>query len=264
MSETYRAFADRIVRCDDLETKLAPPGDLVDVERGPPTRPTEPGRPANLRIVPSSEAKVPRVAGMAQRVQRGRILHAFANHELQAVELFAWALLAYPDAPDAFRTGLLAILAEEQRHVRLYLARLKAHDVALGDYPVSGYFWGKVPHLTTPARFVCAMSLTFENANLDHTAQYAEAARRAGDEATAAVIDRIGRDEIGHVKFGATWLAQFDDRPLWEAYQANVTWPLSAERARGANFQPDRRREAGLDEAFIAGLAALGGDPDAC
>jgi len=36
--------------------------------------------------------------------------HALANHELQAIELFAWAVLAFPDTPIAFRRGLIAIL----------------------------------------------------------------------------------------------------------------------------------------------------------
>lgn len=256
MTPTLRNFAERIVRTGDLETKLAaPPADLADEERGPPTFLDAPGRPPNLRIVASSDAKVPPVVGMADPAQRARILHAFANHELQAVELFAWALLAFPDAPADFRRGVLGILAEEQRHVRLYLARLAAHGVAFGDFPVSGYFWGKVADLTTPARFVCAMSLTFENANLDHTAAFAEAARRAGDDATAAVIARIGRDEIGHVRFGVTWLARFDDRPQWDAYRAHVAWPLRPALARGADFRAEPRREAGLDEAFIEGLA---------
>jgi len=31
-------------------------------------------------------------------MQRALILHALANHELQAIELFAWALLAFTDA----------------------------------------------------------------------------------------------------------------------------------------------------------------------
>ena len=64
---------------------------------------------------------MPPIAGMRDPAQRARILHALANHELQAIELFAWALLAFPDAPLAFRRGLVAILADEQRHLALYM-----------------------------------------------------------------------------------------------------------------------------------------------
>jgi len=71
----------------------------------------------------------PPIAGMADPTQRARILHALANHELQAIELFAWAVLAFPAAPLAFRRGLVAILADEQRHFRLYEARLAAYAI---------------------------------------------------------------------------------------------------------------------------------------
>src|SRR6185369_6996940 len=115
-------------------------------------------------------------------------------------------LLRFPDAPRELRRGLLRVLFDEQRHTRMYLTRLKELGVTFGDYPVNGYFWSKAPDLTTPLRFLCAMSLTFENANLDHTIDYEEAARRAGDAKTAAVIERVHLDEIEHVRFGWTWL----------------------------------------------------------
>ena len=73
---------------------------------------------------------------------RRACLARFAHHELQAVEYFAWALLRWPDAPAGLRRGLVAALADEQRHCRLYLERLEA---AIGgrfetdDH--SDYFW---------------------------------------------------------------------------------------------------------------------------
>jgi len=255
----YREFAQQIVTGDSVEIKLTtPPTDLTDENPGEPLRLEEPGRPENLQIVPVEDTKVPSVEGYHDPDQRPRILHAFANHEFQAVELFAWAVLAYPDAPADFRSGLLRILEEEQRHTRMYIARLEAFDAEFGDYPVSGYFWNKTPDLTTPGRFVCAMALTFENANIDHTSESAAAVRRAGDERTARVIDQIHEDEIGHVRFGREWLERFKDpdQSLWEAYCANVTWPLRPALARGKDFSRRGRELAGLDEDFIERLEA--------
>ncbi|HXF58995.1 MAG TPA: DUF455 family protein [Candidatus Saccharimonadales bacterium] len=196
---------------------------------------------------------VPSLEGMHDPAQRRRILHALANHELQAAELFAWALLAFPDAPPDFRRGLVRILLDEQRHTRMYIARVEDAGARFGDYAVNGYFWGKVGTITTPLRFLCAMSLTFENANLDHTEEYAEAARRAGDTKTAAVIDRVHRDEIEHVRFGWTWLQVFkrQDESAWDAFRANLTWPLTPKKARGRTFRRDGREAAGLDAEFI-------------
>jgi len=253
-----RTFAHRLVTCDDLATKLRPPaGELTDERPGPALALTAPGRPPELAIRPATAVKVPPLAGMADAAQRPRILHAYANHELQAAELFAWALLAFPGAPAAFRRGLLAILADEQRHTRMYVARLEAYGARFGDWPVSGYFWRKMAHVRTPLDFICAMSLTFENANLDHSLEAAAAARRAGDEKTARVIERVHRDEIEHVRFGWRWLEAWKgERSAWQAYRESLTWPLRPAKAKGRRFDPRPRRRAGLDDDFIRRLEA--------
>jgi uncharacterized ferritin-like protein (DUF455 family) len=276
-----REFAQRIVTSDSLAGKLAPPPELAGAafeDPGPGVRIASPGRPANLPIVPGRQARVPPLAGMRDPQQRARILHALANHELQAIELFAWAVLAFPTAPIGFRRGLVAILADEQRHLALYLDRLAAHGVGFGDLPVTGHFWNKLDHLTGPCEFVCAMNLTFENANLDFAGDYAVAARAAGDPATAAALDQVHADEIGHVHFGWVWLRRLaggparsddpdglddPDRPdrgerwdPWQAYLAHIRPPLGPARARGARFDREARRRAGFDDAFIAALEA--------
>jgi uncharacterized ferritin-like protein (DUF455 family) len=255
-----RDFARDLVTTEDLVRKLgAPPAGLTDEEPGPPLRIERPGRPPELRF--QRRIEVPPSEGMPDPAQRPRILHALANHELQAAELFAWALLAFPDAPKDFRQGLLRILADEQRHTRMYIARVEDAGARFGDFPVSGYFWSKVESITTPLRFLCAMSLTFENANLDHTLEYEEAARRAGDAKTAAVIERVHLDEIEHVRFGWAWLQAFkrEDESAWDAYRANLTWPLRPAKARGRTFHSEGREAAGLEAEFIRRLEEEGG-----
>jgi len=258
LTREARQYARGIVEGATLDAKLVAPSGVVDGEPGPALRLERPGRPPELRWSQHGRVKVPNVEGMADPAQRVRILHALANHELQAVELFAWALLAFPEAPAAFRRGLLRRIAEEQRHVRMYVQRLDALGTRLGDFPVSGYFWSKTPGLTTPLRFVCAMGLTFENANLDHTALYEAAALRAGDVTTARLLRRVGADEIAHVRFAWRWLLAWKrpDESPWEAYSANVIWPLRGALARGKSFHAEIRRAVGLDEEFIRKLAA--------
>jgi uncharacterized ferritin-like protein (DUF455 family) len=252
---TAREYAQRIVLGDTLAAKLEPPPELILEDDGPPLRIAAPGRPAALAIVPGRQARVPPIAGMRDASQRVRILHALANHELQAIELFAWALLAFPDAPVAFRRGLAAILADEQRHFGLYEARLAAHGAAFGDHPVTGHFWNKLDHLTGPLEFVCAMGLTFEAANLDFAGDYATAARACGDVATAEALQRVHADEIAHVHFGWTWMRRLSgDGDAWTVYTSHVKAPLGPARARGARFDREARRRAGFDEAFIARL----------
>lgn len=256
---TARAFALRIVTSDALNDKLAPPPEALElVDDGPPLRIAAPGRSAAHAIVPGRRARVPPLAGMRDPAQRARILHALANHELQAVEVFAWALLAFPDAPLAFRRGLVAIIADEQRHFALYAGRLAALGTTFGDHPVTGHFWNKIEHFGSPLELVCGMNLTFENANLDFCGDYAAAARACGDVATAAVLDQVHADEIGHVHFGWIWLRRLaGELDPWRAYTEHVRAPLGPARARGARFDREARRRAGFDEAFIDALAAV-------
>lgn len=255
---SIRAFAEQVVRGATLDDKLVPPpDDADDGDPGLACRLLAPGRPLELAIVSGRNARVPPIAGMRDPAQRARIIHALANHELQAIELFAWALLAYPDAPPTFRRGLLTILVEEQRHLGLYRDRLAALGHAFGDHPVTGHFWNKLDHLATPIDFVCAMGLTFENANLDFAGEYARAARACGDLATAAALEQVHVDEIRHVHFGYVWLKRFAaGREPWQAYLEHVQFPLGPRRARGATFDREARERAGLDAAFIDHLAA--------
>jgi uncharacterized ferritin-like protein (DUF455 family) len=257
-----RAYAQSIVLADTLDGKLVQASsfatELDDSSPGASLRLTAPGRPASLALEPRRKVVVPPIAGMRDPAQRARILHALANHELQAIELFAWAILAFPDTPARFRLGLLAILGEEQRHLQLYIDRLAAHGVAFGDHPVTGHFWNKLDDYATPLAFVCAMGLTFENANLDFAGEYAAAARAAGDEATAAALDIVHADEIRHVRFAWRWLrALAPDREPWAAYLENLRFPLSPARARGKSFNRAARTAAGLDESFIQALEAI-------
>jgi uncharacterized ferritin-like protein (DUF455 family) len=254
-----RELALGIVEATSLEGKLTPiPPRVSDRRRGQALRIEAPGRPLELRIASARQVRVPPPAGMGDPAQRARILHALANHELQAVELFAWALLAFPDAPALFRRGLAAILRDEQRHFRLYQGRLAGHGHRFGDFPVTGHFWNHLGQISSPLAFVCIMGLTFENANLDFAQDYASAARAAGDQETALVLDQVHVDEIRHVRFAWRWLDRWrGERPAWTAYLASMAPPLGPARARGRELCRESRVAAGLDDDFITQLAAI-------
>ena len=252
-------LARAIVEADSLAGKLAPlPARVSDRVRGQALRIAAPGRPRELRIASARTVRVPPAAGMRDPAQRVRILHALANHELQAVELFAWALVAWPDAPRLFRRGLAAILGDEQRHFRLYQARLEAHGHRFGDFAVTGHFWNHLGQISSPLAFVCIMGLTFENANLDFAQDYARAARAAGDGETATVLDQVHTDEIRHVRFAWRWLDRWrGEAAAWEVYRGSMAPPLGPARARGRDLCTESRRAAGLDPDFIARLAEV-------
>lgn len=256
-----RAFAERVLFATTLEEKLQAPGPVTDQQPGPAlAAPAAPGRPRELRFKErgSGAGEFPGLHRLDRADERGRILHFFANHELLATELMALVLLRFPDAPAAFRRGVLRTLEEEQQHTRWYLDRMRDCGIGFGELPVSGYFWRAVSGMGSPLDYVAGLSLTFEQANLDFARQFAGGFAAAGDAATAALLDRIYRDEIAHVAYGLKWFRRWKQpgRGDWEAYCAQLKFPLTPQRAKGVGgpFNVEGRRAAGLEPAFIAEL----------
>jgi len=254
-----RAFAEQVLLGTTLEEKLRQPAGITDEHPGAPlVVPTAPGRPAALRFKPqgSGKADFPGVHRLENERERGRLLHFFANHELLAAELMALALLRFPDAPAAFRRGLLQTLKDEQLHTRLYVQRMSQCGIAFGELPVSGYFWRAVSTMEHPLDYVTGLCLTFEQANLDFCRYFAGGFEAAGDRDTAQLLERIYRDEIGHVAYGLKWFRRWKDprQSDWDAFCRQLKFPLSPSRAKGITLNVEGRSAAGFDGRFIAEL----------
>lgn len=255
---TVEAFCLRILEGGDLASKLVAPrqldGSRLDDVPGKPILIDAPSRNPQLRLR-SNTGPLPKLRELAQRDARVETLSRFAHHELMAVELFAWALLRWPDLPSPLRRGFLQALAEEQAHLRLYIDRMQAHGCAFGDVPLSDHFWNHADAIAEkgPLGFLSAMGLTFEQANLDFSLLYRDAFRNAGDEESATVCQQVHDDEIRHVALAITWVRKLKDPSETDedAYKRTVPFPLSAARAKGRRFEVGPRRRAGLDDAFI-------------
>lgn len=261
---TVEAWAKAYVESDVLAHKLAPPPPPDVWEHAPPVRRlSRPGRPPELRVV----QRAPKTRGLSTPLGRARALHTFLHHELQAAELMAWAILAFPDTPRAFREGLLRIALDEVRHMALYARHLATLGARFGDHPVRDWFWARVPACADPVAFVSVMGLGLESANLDHAAQFAARFRDAGDEEGARIQELVGREEIGHARFGAHWFAAFTgaapDTLDFDRWTAALPPPLSPLLMRGRPLELEARRRAGQSEAFLARLAAWEPSPTA-
>lgn len=254
-------FAEQIVFGKTLEDKLLVPGRLThdgDVRNRPDVRSlVSPGRPLGLQMRhdPISTGSPPSDDQLENERDRGQLLHFLANHELLATELMALVLLKFPDAPHAFRQGILVTLQEEQEHTRMYIKRMRECGVEFGAYPLGGRFWRIVEPMQSPMDFVSRLSLTFEQANLDYSLHFSKVFGRLGDSETAGLLQKIYEDEIGHVKHGLHWFRQWKDpeQTDWEAYQDSLEYPMSPQRGRGprAAFNREGRVLAGLTDDFI-------------
>jgi uncharacterized ferritin-like protein (DUF455 family) len=254
-----RDFAEQVLFATTLEEKLRTPEVITDERPGAPLLTVEaPGRPAELQFKAqgSGKADFPGVHRLEREQERGRLLHFFANHELLATELMALALLRFPDAPTAFRRGLLQTLKDEQAHTRLYMERMRECGIQFGELPVSGYFWRSVASMESPLDYVARLSLTFEQANLDFCRHFARGFQAVGDAETAALLERIYHDEIGHVAYGLKWFRRWKNpgESDWDAFCRQLKFPLSPQRAKGLTLNVEGRRAAGFDAEFVAQL----------
>ena len=260
---SLEAWALGYVSSTDLEHKRrpgrptaapAPPGS------GPWEPPDFPGRPPELTVV-ARAPRAPRPGALVHTEQRARLLHTFWHHELQAAELFARALLAFPDTPVAFRAGLVDVLFDELAHMALYERELTRLGCAPGAFPVRDWFWERVPTATEPRAFLALVGLGLEAANLDHGETWARRLEAAGDPAAAAVQRRVAREEEAHVAFAARWWAELGDGPLdFAGWRAALPAPLTPLLFRGKPLARDARARSGQDARFLDALEAW--EPD--
>src|SRR5580698_6016927 len=254
-----REFAESVLFGTTLEEKLRCPDEITDEQPGAAiVTPTGPSRPVKLKFKPHTAGKsdFPGLHPLEDISERGKLLHFFGNHELLATELMALVLLKFPDAPAAFRKGVLRTLREEQEHTRLYLERMKTCGVEFGELPVSGYFWRCVSPMEHPIDYVASLCLTFEQANLDFAQHFSRSFATVGDADSAKLLEKIYRDEIGHVAYGLKWFRRWKNpaESDWDAFCHTLKYPLSPQRAKGIALNIAGRRAAGIDPHFIAEL----------
>lgn len=255
-----RDWAIRILSADTLEEKLFTPEHLTDHHPGLPMIWNEPARPVGMGFRRrSKEEKLPPFHEHEKSDKRAVCLHRFAGHELLAVEIMAYALLRFPQAPSSFRRGIANTLKEEQEHVRLYIKELNRLGVRFGDLPLYRHFWCHTPYLTTPLSYVSVMSLTFEMANLDFAPMYGHSFERSGDPQAAKLMARILKDEIAHVAFGWGWLKRMKEQGItnWDAWQNALSPLLTPKRARGFMLHENHRLQAGISQDWINKLKNL-------
>ena len=254
-ANTIERWAYDYVTTMSLAAKLSPPPPPSPRrwEVDPPARRLEaPGRPAELRITERAE----KTRGLRAASGRARALHTFLHHELQAAELMAWALLAFPETPIEFREGLLRIALDEVRHMRVYAEQIARLGHKVGDFAVRDWFWTRIPTCRDPASFVAVMGLGLESANLEHTASFAARFREAGDEEGARAQELVGLEEIAHVRFGVRWFQHFTGGLEFDVWARALPSPLTPLLMRGRPLRRDVRLRAGQPERFVDQLEA--------
>lgn len=212
-----------------------------------------PGRPAAPVLVAPSE--VPQ-RSMATLEGRAALLHALAHIEFNAVNLALDILWRFAGMPDAFYRDWLRVAREEAAHFDLLNRRLADLGHAYGDFPGHNGLWDMAER--TCDDLLARLALvprTLEARGLDASPLIRNKLAGAGDAQSAAIVDIILRDEIGHVAIGNYWYkrlcAEQGREPV--ACYAELASRYNAPRLRGP-FNLEARRAAGFDEAELAAL----------
>lgn len=213
----------------------------------PPDRPRRPDRPALLPPADVPRRKINR--GTAGRIAQ---LHALAHIELNAIDL-AWDIIARfggHGLPRHFYDDWVLVADEEAKHFRLLADRLSDFDATYGDLPAHDGLWDSAIETSHDlAARLAVVPLVLEARGLDVTPMMISKLRAVDDPDTAALLEVIYRDEIGHVEIGQRW---FEFECARRGLEAETHWRRLVERHfRGAlkpPFNTEARDAAGMPQ----------------
>lgn len=217
-----------------------------------PTLPL-PGRPEHPQLVPPTQVKT---RSMTTVEGRAALIHALAHIEFNAINLALDIVWRFAGMPEAFYRDWLRVAQEEAQHFQLLEGHLHTLGAHYGDYPAHNGLWEMAEK--TQDDLLARLALvprTLEARGLDVSPAIRDKLLQAGDQAAAAILDIILRDEIGHVAIGNHWYKTLcRERGLDPvAAYAELAQRYQAPRQR-APFNLEARRAAGFDEAELAAL----------
>lgn len=213
----------------------------------------EPGRPARPVLVAPERLPARKVGAEAGRIA---LLHAVAHIEFNAINLALDAVWRFAGLPEDYYRDWLRVAAEEAEHFQLLDARLRDGGAAYGDLPAHDGLWTMT--WATRGDVLARMALvprTLEARGLDASPAVRQRFIAAGDRASAAVIDRILRDEVGHVATGNRWFRWLCAQRGLDPGRAarDIAAAYRAPALRGP-FNLEARRAAGFTDEELAVL----------
>lgn len=258
----YTALANALA-CMEIEPKLALTAALaadwlagkLDWQDDTPVA-LSCGRPPKPELVPPKQVphrKLNTPEGHA------RLLHAIVHIEFSAINLALDHAARFRGMPRQYYADWIGVAAEEAYHFQILRQRLQALGHDYGDFPAHAGLW-EIAEKTTDdvlARMALVPRL-LEARGLDATPPIQKKLRDGGDHASAAVLDIILRDEIGHVGLGDHWFRHLcAERHLEpENTYRQLLIDFKAPRPQ-APMNKSARLAAGFTAAELAGLAKI-------
>jgi uncharacterized ferritin-like protein (DUF455 family) len=221
-----------------------------------------PGLPHGLVLTSPTRVKRRAFGSPSGRVA---FVHAIAHIEWNAINL-AWdAVWRFGAMPRRYYDDWTSVAAEEAQHFAMLRARLVEFGSDYGLLPAHDGLWQTAE--ATRHDLLARMALVprvLEARGLDVTPGLIAKLRTSGDEATAAILDVVLREEIGHVRIGSHWFHHLcEERGLApaEAFEATIREHF---RGRTKPLGDDARRlriEAGFRDDELEAIARLSRQP---
>lgn len=218
-----------------------------------------PARPDKPELLAPKDMPRRRLGSEAGRIA---LIHAIAHIELNAIDL-AWDIMvrfAHEDLPKEFYDDWVKVAFDEAVHFELLNDRLSDFDATYGDHPAHNGLWDAAYQTRDDLMARCALvPMVLEPRGLDTAPPTIEKLKRQGDDKTAAIMERIGFEEIAHVRAGTSWFNFMAERrgldPITTYHK------LIKERFKGglkAPFNDKAREQAGLMRAYYEPLSTTG------
>ena len=166
--------------------------------------PDYPARPDRPELLPP-HAMPKRGRGSAHG--RLALLHALAHIEFVAIDLALDAAGRFgAQMGRQFVDDWLSVAADEAMHFALISRRLRTLGSFYGAMPAHDGLWDAARETAHDvAARLAVVPMVLEARGLDVTPTTIARFEAVGDQATAAILDRIFRDEIVHVRAGTRW-----------------------------------------------------------
>ncbi|MET0061021.1 MAG: ferritin-like domain-containing protein [Candidatus Thiodiazotropha endolucinida] len=231
-------------------------GELVTEGWTPSETITHAGRPHRPELVHPSQ--LPR-RGLGSETGRLALIHAIAHIEFNAINL-AWdAVQRFPEMPRAYYDDWIRVAREEVYHFRLLRQRLRAGGADYGDFAGHNGLWEMARRTAhDPLIRMALVPRMLEARGLDVTPGIMRRFEAIGDHETAAVLQIILREEVGHVQFGSRWFHYLCEQRGLQPEQ--TYFDLLENFLNGEIRCPlhhEARREAGFSNQELQRLEAL-------
>jgi Uncharacterized protein conserved in bacteria len=214
-----------------------------------------PGRPARPELV--SPLAVPR-RRLGTASGRAALIHAIAHIEFNAINLALDAAHRFVGMPFDYYADWLRVADEEATHFGLLRAHLQGLGHDYGDFCAHDGLWEMAQKTThDPLYRMALVPRVLEARGLDATPAISLKLQQIGDARAVDILDRIARDEIGHVAVGSRWFAYLcDARGLDPAATFRQLLHDYAIPPPRLPLNLEARRQGGFSDAELAWLGA--------